>query len=597
VKTFSALVAALVALTASTPALALTTADLGSNHVVKVLTQHAYLPGIPVLVRVEVRDDSGKPDRRLWDAEATLSANNTVVLSTNKVRLRNGLGSVLVAFTEGGDFNLVTTVGLLAATNQLVSATNVPPTFVGGTLNADTTWSGIIIVTNHITNNFVLTIAPNTLVLIDGATSGTTNRLVINGSIQSLGTEFDPVTITCNNTNLSYRWGQIRHNNAQPSLYRYTSITRAGRATGEGHTGTAPIIRPTGSTIRFEYCNITDHVETRSNVAGFGTPGKIGMSSGSNLSFSDCLFQRARMGPEVTSTAFACTNTWIMDMRGPDDADGTYIHTQSGGQVVIFTGCLIADGDDDGLDTLGSSITVENCILRDWKSLIEDAKAISVFGGATTVRRSLIVDSTVGIAAKWSSGSPTIVTILNSTLNGNLTNVYANKKSTALGPFIDFRITNSILWGTPTPVISDFGVTNFTIGYCTLSAPWPGTNNTIADPTFADVAAQDFRLQPFSPAIDAGDPTSPLDPDGSPADQGWLTFVPPAPSFGGANIAGPGAVVFQLNAYTNRNYVIDATTDFTGWTAIATNFQNAPVVSVTNNAIAPHQFLRARLAQ
>jgi hypothetical protein len=263
---------------------------------------------------------------------------------------------------------------------------------------------------------------------------------------------------------------------------------------------------------------------------------------------------------------------------------------------VTFDGCVFADGDDDGLDTLGSRITVDRSIFRDWKSLIEDAKAISVFNGSTTLRRSLIVDSTVGIAAKWSSGAPTLVTVVNSTLHGNLTNVWANKKSNALGPFVDFRITNSILWGTATPVISDFGITNFTIGDCTLSAPWPGTNNTVADPNFTDVAAHDFQLQPFSPSIDSGNPASPLDADGSPADQGWLTFVPPAPMLSSANVAAPGAIIFDLNAYTNRNYVIEAATEFTQWAPLATNFQTTPVVSVTNSTAAPQQFFRARLA-
>ena len=41
------------------------------------------------------------------------------------------------------------------------------------------------------------------------------------------------------------------HDNAQPSLYRHTMITRAGRSTGEGHTGQTPVIRPNNSTITF----------------------------------------------------------------------------------------------------------------------------------------------------------------------------------------------------------------------------------------------------------------------------------------------------------------------------------------------------------
>ena len=82
----------------------------------------------------------------------------------------------------------------------------------------------------------LLTIESNTWVILEGVTAGTTAAdLLVNGTIQSLGTEQHPVTITCASTNPAARWGQIRHNNAQPSLYRFTSINRAGRGTGEGH--------------------------------------------------------------------------------------------------------------------------------------------------------------------------------------------------------------------------------------------------------------------------------------------------------------------------------------------------------------------------
>ena len=591
-----------------TTASALTVDDLTPQHSLKLLTQRAYLPGLPVLVRVEVRNASGKPDRDLWDAEATLNASGGVTLSTNRVLLRNGLGSVLVAFRGGGNFDLVATVGSLAATNLLITATNTSPVFIGGPLtSSNTVWSGVVIVTNDITvsNGFTLTILSNTMVLLDGVTSGTAaNDLLISGTILSLGTEDQPVTITCNNTNMLFRWGQIRHNNAQASLYRYTTITRAGRAPGEGHTGTSPVLRPTGSTIRFENCNITDHAEVVRGATGFGTPGKIGMSSGSDLSFSDCLFQRARMGPEVGSTAFACTNTWIMDMRGSDDGDGVYVHSQSAGQLVNFIGCVVAAGDDDGIDTLGSTITVEDCIVRDWDNLLEDAKGISALNGAVHVRRSAIVNSTVGISAKSGAASPSptpvLVTLNNCTLMGNQTNVLANRKSNAVGPNVHYNITNCVLWGGD-PVHSDFepgssNSTNFTIVSCNLSEPYAGTGNIQSDPLFTNAAANDFHLLPFSPCIDAGSPASPLDPDGSSADIGQFPFVPPAPGLAVSSASNGETFQLLLSAYTNRNYVIEVSTELPLWNPMATNFQVTATTTVTSDGTAPRHFYRARLA-
>jgi hypothetical protein len=482
---------------------------------VNLIVPSGYLPQIPVLVRVELRTADGLFDRAVWDAEAILSTDQPgVTLSTNRLVLRNGLGSCLVLFTGGGDFNLTAAVNGQETTRAVQDLSGAPVTTVSGTLpGTSTTWSGVVRVTNDVTvpAGHTLTIESNSWVLVDGVGSGSTAPdLLIDGTIESLGTELHPVTITCSSPDLN--WGQIRHNDAQPSLYRYTSITKAGRAPGEGHTGTGPAIRPSNSTIVFESCTIGDL------TFGTGTIGKIMQADGSTLTFRDCLLTRARMGPEISGTGLVCTNTYFLEMRGPDDADGIYPHA-SGGRPLQITGCVFAFGDDDGIDTLDSVVELEDCIIRDWSNRLEDAKGISVFNGATYVRRCVIVDCTVGIAAKWSGGSATLVTINHSTLTGNLTNAYAQRKSNAPGPFVDYRITNSVLVGGDA-VHSDFGPTNFTIVYSDMSESWPGTGNITDDPLFVDEPGHDYHLRPGSPCVDSGDPDSALDPDGTRADMG-----------------------------------------------------------------------------
>ncbi len=452
---------------------------------------------------------------------------------------------------------------------------------------------------------FTLTILSNTLVLLDGVSSGTAGvDINVNGRIDVQGTESDPVTFTCSSTNMNVRWGQLRHSSASlatapVSTYRWAAITRAGRAPGEGHTGQAPVVRSSTAKVRFEHCSITDHDVTTPGAAGFGTPGKIGFATGSELNFDDCLFQRARMGPEIEGTAVLFTNGVIMDMRGPDDSDGMYIHAQGAGQVCALKHSVIAAGDDDGLDTLDPVVTVEDCILRDWASVVEDAKAISVFNGVTTVRRCLIVDSTVGISAKTSTSTTSVrVNIHESTLTRNGTNVLAQRKSNATGPRIDYRITNSILWGVADSVATDFGETNFTIGFCNLSEPWPGTSNIVSDPLFADSANHDFRLLAFSPSIDAGNPLSPADPDGSPIDQGWITFLPAPSVLSNSQKMPDGSHRFDLSGYTNRQYVIEYSTNALDWLYLFTSFQtNDPSLMVDPTARnSSMRLYRARLA-
>jgi hypothetical protein len=534
----------------------------------KLLTQFGYLPANPVLVRIEALTVGGERDRDLWDAEATLTTSGGITLSTNKVTLRNGMGSALVTFSGGGDFTLIATLGSLSANRSLRTLASVPVTTVSGTLaGSATTWSNVINVTADVTVpvGHTLTIQSNTLVLMNGVPSGTAGtRLLVNGTINSLGTEAHPVTITC--ANAAQRWGQIRHDNAQSSLYRHTMITRAGRSVGEGHTGQAPVIRPNNSTITFEECSLTDHADAN------GTPGKIGYGINSDLTFRNCLVARSRTGPEIQGTALLCTNTWFIDMRGPDDADGIYLHGQQVGQQIKISGCVFAGGDDDGIDTLDSVVNIDNTILRDWNSVVEDAKAISVFNGATHLRRCLITDSTVGVAAKWSGGSATTVTINHSTITGNGTNVLAQIKGNAPGPLIDYRITNSVLWGGDA-VQSDFGPTNFTIVYSDISEPWSGLGNLNSTPLFVDAALKNFHLLTGSPCINTGDPASPNDPDSSRADMGVFPF----------DAASGNGLFVSINSPANNavftspaNIAIDATaTSTTGSVAKVEFYQGA----------------------
>src|SRR5690242_12810855 len=83
-----------------------------SQAQLKLVTPAVYLPQVPVLVRVEALNSRGERDWSLWNAEANLVVSNPgVTLSTNRVRLYNGLGSIQVTFSGGGDFDLTATVG------------------------------------------------------------------------------------------------------------------------------------------------------------------------------------------------------------------------------------------------------------------------------------------------------------------------------------------------------------------------------------------------------------------------------------------------------------------------------------------------------
>ncbi len=499
-----------------------------AGDLLKLVTQRGYLPQNPVLVRVELLTPAGQRDRDVWDIDVTLTSDQPgVTLSTNKIALRNGLGSALVTFTGGGDFNLTAAIGSLSTNRPLQSLAAVPVTTIGGTLpGTSTTWSNVVNVTNALTVpvGHTLTILPNTLVLINGlASSSSAPGFTVLGGVQSLGTEDQPVTFTCATSN--FFWGQILHSNpslasSALSIYRHTMVTKAGNSPAVGHTSTGPAFRLINASNIFEHCTVSDH------------KGKIMQAEGSDLQLTNCQLARSIMGPEIGGTAIKAYNTWITEMHGTptapegtNDNDGIYLHGQQGGQIIRLQDCVVADCQDDGIDTLGSTVTITNCIIRDCTNVNEDAKGISGFDSTITVQRSLIVNNLVSVSMKTSGGAVGRVNISDSTITGIQRGVAAAVKANAPGPIIDYRITNCIIVSTGAAVYTDFGATNFTIGYTHMTQPWPGTGNLSGDPLFVNVAANDYHLLPASPAIDTGDPTSPLDPNGTRADMGYHPFT------------------------------------------------------------------------
>nr|NQU92919.1 PKD domain-containing protein [Bacteroidota bacterium] len=93
-------------------------------------------------------------------------------------------------------------------------------------------------------------------------------------------------------------------------------------------------------------------------------------------------------------------------------------------------------------------------------------------------------------------------------------------------------LLNCILWDDiPQEIIAPSGTVTAT--YSNIEGSWTGTGNKNSDPIFEEPLAEDFHLtwpnfpivSSKSPCIDAGDPTSPTDPDGSVADMGVLFYT------------------------------------------------------------------------
>jgi len=493
-----------------------------------LIVRDSYLPGIPVLVRVELLNDDGTINRNLWDAEARLSVadNPNIRLSTDRVTMYNGLGSALVGFDGTGDFTLNVEVSGTSTSKVLADWSDEPIQTVPGELAGSQTWSGIYHITGGdftISSGAVLTLNPGTLVLIDGVSSGSNGTDIdVAGSIQSLGTAESPVTITAYSPGRNF--GELHHDNAAPSSFLYTNITQAGHSPNVGHSNSGPAIRASGSVFVFEHCSLTDNA------------GKIGhVTSGCDLSFRNCLFARSVMGPEISGTALLFENSWITDMHADDDADGIYIHGQQAGQQCTLTNGVAANIDDDGIDTLSSDVTIQDFIVRDCKD-----KGVSIYGGEVNINYCLIVennkapeDPTIAtIATKTVEGATAIVNIDHTTIvtdkaPGHIdVGIQSHNKYGVTSGTIIYNVTNSIIDATdPVDVQSPYIESDIYINYSDIyGEPWPGTGNLNASPMFVDQANHDYRLAGTSPCINAGDPAADPDPDLTVTDQGYTWF-------------------------------------------------------------------------
>ena len=186
----------------------------GGQPRLQLLARDSYLPGIPLLLRVELRNPDGSLHRERWNAVARLRLQGQDAdISVDEVLLRNGIGSVLSTREGTGELRLSASLDGLDITRTLADLSGEPRQEISGDLPEDLTeWSGVIHVTDNLTlpAGGTLRILPGTLVLIDGVESGTNGTdFNVRGKLESLGTRDRPVTFTASNP--AEAWGEMDH--------------------------------------------------------------------------------------------------------------------------------------------------------------------------------------------------------------------------------------------------------------------------------------------------------------------------------------------------------------------------------------------------
>ncbi len=170
---------------------------------------------------------------------------------------------------------------------------------------------------------------------------------------------------------------------------------------------------------------------------------------------------------------------------------------------------------------------IENNLIKTNKGLY--GGGIVLFHSAAIVRRNVIIENSggqdYGGAGIWISGSG-MPTIVNNTLVKNAASGTGSGYSGIGGGIYvmsgQANVTNNIVWDNSQSGGGQIAPATLpNVSYNLVQGGHAGVGNFEADPQFADTT---FALSENSPGIDAGNPDSPLDADGTRADIGASVF-------------------------------------------------------------------------
>jgi len=268
-------------------------------------------------------------------------------------------------------------------------------------------------------------------------------------------------------------------------------------------------VRKTGGNLTFIDCNISNNKRS-------GGPGGGVSSSSGNVSFIDCTISNDTSywddGGGVscyngTATFTNCTikGNYAQDLGGSPYIGGGGISLYNANAILsyctIFDNIAVPHGGAISIYNSGN-LSIDHCTIdgNEADCGMYPGSAIVVLGSSTTAD---ITNSIISNNYSWTSSGRAIYT------EGTLTVEYSDFYHNYPGGDISGNIPTG------------FGVldsTNTNGDSCDVY------NNIFLDAMYADTANYDYHLTEGSPCIDAGDPTSPHDPDSTIADIGRYFF-------------------------------------------------------------------------
>ena len=374
-------------------------------------------------------------------------------------------------------------------------------------------------------------------------------QIIVAGRLLSLGSLTDPVQIISNPATSNARWGGLAFtSSSDTSRMTHTQVRGATK-------GVDPLLHRGAISSINSHLEL-DHVDLRSvDFPIFISGGSAVVRNCSIRTESICDFINIKRAAIVLEGCrfygVDATDTDAIDLDGVTDG------LIADNRIYNFGG-FNSDGIDIGEETQGVVIR-GNLIYNSFDKGISVGQRSNVI-----IEKNVIVGCTRGVAVKDSSRA----LIVNNTFFRNDTSIACYVKNEGAGGG-SAEVLNCIIAESRSHALFADSQSSITVGYSLADNQMlPGTSNLLAAPLFLDPNAYNLELAEGSPCIDGGDPASPLDGDGSPADIGaYYSYDPLDYPF-----EIPAQFIHQLllNEFlaSNQNTISDEAGEFDDWLEI-----------------------------